>query len=79
MHYSPLIFAIPQVDPKHVFLISVLLEDWLQALLKTIDGGLACAEDWEARQLKFNNYDICQHRVFYRDGDRNTQRFLIQI
>ena len=42
---------IPEVNPEDVFLISVLLEDGLKALLKTIDRGLACAEDGEARKL----------------------------
>ena len=35
-----------------MFLISVFLEDWLQALLKPIDGSLTCTEDGEARQLQ---------------------------
>ena len=43
--------AIPEVNPEDVFLISVLLEDGLKALLETIDRGLACAEDGEARKL----------------------------
>ena len=42
---------IPEVNPEDVFLISVLLEDGLKALLETIDRGLACAEDGEARKL----------------------------
>ena len=42
----------PEVDPEDMLLVSVLLEDRLQALLKTIDAGLACAEDGETRQLK---------------------------
>lgn len=43
---------IPEVDPEDVFLISVLLEDGLEALLETIDRGLACAENGEARKLR---------------------------
>ena len=41
----------PKVDPEDVLLVSVLLEDGLKALLETIDRGLACAEDGEARKL----------------------------
>merc|ERR1719264_265400 len=41
---------LPEVNPEDVFLISVLLEDGLKALLETIDRGLACAEDGEARK-----------------------------
>merc|ERR1712172_256496 len=41
---------LPEVNPEDVFLISVLLEDGLKALLETIDRGLACAEDGKARK-----------------------------
>ena len=43
--------GVPEVDPEDVFLISILLEDGLEALLETIDRGLACAENGEARKL----------------------------
>ena len=43
--------GIPEVDPEDVFLISILLEDGLEALLETINRGLACAENGEARKL----------------------------
>jgi len=39
-----------QVDPEDVFLISVLLQDWLKALLKSFNGGLACAKEGESRE-----------------------------
>ena len=45
-------FFSPKVDPEDVFLISILLEDWLETLLKTINGGLTCAKDGESRELK---------------------------
>ena len=44
--------SVPEVDPEDVLLISVFLEDRLQALLKPIDGSLTCTEDGEARQLQ---------------------------
>lgn len=44
--------SLPEVDPKDVFLISVLFEDWLQALFKSIDRCLTCTEDGESRQLQ---------------------------
>ena len=42
----------PEVDPEDVFLISILLQDGLQALLEPINGGLASPEDGEARELR---------------------------
>jgi len=39
-----------EVDPEDVLLIPVLLEDRLQALLESLDGGLTGAEDRKARQ-----------------------------
>ena len=42
----------PKVDPEDVLLVTVLLEDGLEALLETIDRGLACAENGEARKLR---------------------------
>ena len=43
---------LPEVDPEDMLLISVLLEDRLQTLLKSVNGGLTCSEDGESRQLK---------------------------
>ena len=43
----------PQVDPEDVLLITVLLKDWLKALLETFDRGLTCAKEGESRELKF--------------------------
>ena len=43
--------GVPEVDPEDVLLISILLEDRLEALLETINRGLACAENGEARKL----------------------------
>ena len=43
--------GVPEVDPEDVFLISILLEDGLEAFLETINRGLACAENGEARKL----------------------------
>ena len=47
---------VPEVDPEDVFLVSVLLEDRLQTLLKPINCGLTCAEDGESWQLKKRSY-----------------------
>ena len=46
-HYSS-----PKVDPEDVLLIAVLLEHGLEALLETLDRGLAGSEEGEARQLE---------------------------
>ena len=54
---------IPEVDPENVFLISVLLEDGLEALLETIDRGLACAENGEARKLRKNLMRILSNKI----------------
>ena len=43
---------VPEVDPEDVFLVSILLEDRLQTLLKPINCSLTCAEDGESWQLK---------------------------
>ena len=53
----------PQIDPEDVFLISVLLEDGLEALLETIDRGLACAENGEARKLRKNLMRILSNKI----------------
>ena len=48
----------PEVDPEDMLLVTVLLEDWLQALLKTVNAGLASAEDGETRQLTRSRVNI---------------------
>ena len=42
----------PQVNPENVLLITILLEDWLKALLESFDRGLTCAKEGESRELK---------------------------
>ena len=42
----------PKVDPEDVLLVSVLLEDGLEALLETLHRGLTSTKEGEARQLK---------------------------
>ena len=44
--------SLPEVDPEDVFLVSVFLQDGLQALLETLHRGLAGSEEGEARQLE---------------------------
>ena len=44
----------PKVDPEDVLLISVLLEDGLEALLETLHRGLTSTEEGEARELKIS-------------------------
>merc|ERR1719237_1893067 len=39
-----------KVDPEDVLLVSVLLEDGLEALLETLHRGLTSSKEWEARQ-----------------------------
>ena len=56
---------VPEVDPEDVFLVSVLLEDRLQTLLKPINCGLTCAEDGESWQLKKRSYlKIIKNQIF---------------
>merc|ERR1719391_587169 len=43
-------WLLSKVDPEDVFLVSVLLEDGLEALLKTLHRGLTSSKQGEARQ-----------------------------
>ena len=54
---------LPEVNPEDVLLVSVLLEDGLKTLLKSINGGLTCSEDGESGQLKSMSLSLRAHSI----------------
>ena len=55
----------PKVDPEDVLLIAVLLEHGLEALLETLDRGLASSEEGESRQLERICLIVCSMFMFH--------------
>ena len=58
-------YYLPKVDPEDVLLISVLLEHGLEALLETLDRGLAGSEEGEARQLERICLIVCSRFILF--------------